>query len=136
MRRVFLDTAPLIYLAEGDAARRERVLQQLTQWIETGATLGTSTLTLLELLVVPKREKKPGLERKYRALLHTFLSAPPVELSAEIADRAAGYRATLQLRTPDAIQVASAVQMGFDVIYTNDLRLRRCEDIDFVFVDA
>lgn len=49
--RVFLDTTPLIYLCEGTAAFNEKVSSQLEQWIRSDTVLGTSTLTLLELLV-------------------------------------------------------------------------------------
>lgn len=135
MTRVFLDTSPLIYLAEGAPERRGLVLQQLTQWIEANAMLCTSTLTLLELLVVPKREKDHRLERKYRALLNTFLSEPLIGMDADIAVLAAEYRADLGLRTPDAVQLATAVHHGYELFYTNDRRLQRCTDIELLMVD-
>ena len=72
MKHVFLDTSPLIYLAEGSPEYRDHVLQQLTRWIENDVLLGTSTLTLLELLVGPKKENNLRLERQYRSLLMHF----------------------------------------------------------------
>ncbi len=136
MKHVFLDTAPLIYLAEGDPERCEIVLQQLTRWIKSETLLGTSTLTLLELLVVPKRKKNLQLERKYRTLLNTFLSTPLIEMDSEIALLASEYRASLGLKTPDAIQVATAVHHGYELFYTNDHHLRCCKDIDIILVDS
>ena len=133
--RIFLDSAPLIYLAEGDEHYRGLTSDQLTRWIEAGAALGTSTLTLLELLVQPKRQKNVRLERKYRALLTTFLSAPLINMDADVAILAADYRASFAFRTPDAIQVATAVHHGYDAFYTNDRRLTRCTDIDIILVD-
>lgn len=50
-------------------------------------------------------------------------------LSREIALEAAELRATLNLRTPDAIQVAAARVSGADTFITNDVRLRVPEGI-------
>jgi len=135
MKHVFLDTSPLIYLAEGSPEYREPVLQQLTRWIENDVQLGTSTLTLLELLVGPKKENNLRLERQYRSLLNAFLSTPLINMDSEIALLASDYRANLGLRTPDAIQIATAVHNGYDVFYTNDRRLHRCNDIEIIMVN-
>jgi predicted nucleic acid-binding protein len=135
MPRVFLDTGPLIYLAEGAPPRMNRVRDQLAQWIRADAFIGTSTLTLLELLVVPKRKQDVRAERKYRALLAAFLSEPTAALDENAAALGAEYRAALNLRTPDAIQLATAVSRGYDVFYTNNRRLQRCGDIEILLVE-
>jgi hypothetical protein len=44
--------------------------------------------------------------------------------------------ASLGFLTRDALQVASAVNSGCDLLYTDHKRLSRCPDIEFVFVDA
>lgn len=134
--KVFLDTSPLIYLAEGTQKYRNLVLQQLTQWIKNDTLLATSTLTLLELLVVPKKEKTLRLERQYRSLLNTFLSTPLIDMDSNIAILAADYRANLNLKTPDAIQIATAVHHGYELFYTNDHQLQRCTDIDVILVES
>lgn len=136
MPRIFLDTSPLIYLAEGDETRRTAVREQLTRWIESDATLGSSTLTLMELLVAPKKQQDPRLERQYRTLLTTFLSEPLHPLAVEVADKAAEIRATLGFKTPDAIQLSTAAHFGYDIVYTNDHRFERFPDLDVVLVDG
>jgi len=133
--RVYLDTAPLIYLIEGTQDQAEKVSAQLGQWVRANAMLGTSTLTLLELLVIPKKEGNDTLVQKYRALLSELMSEPLIPLSEQIADRAAQYRAQLSLRTPDAIQLATAICGGYDIFYSNDKQLERCKDIVVLLVD-
>jgi predicted nucleic acid-binding protein len=136
MNQVFIDTAPLIYLVEGGSEYRESVCQQLTQWIESDTLLATSTLTLLELLVAPKRKKDLRLERQYRSLLNAFLSVPLIDMNSDIAVLASDYRANLRLKTPDAIQVATAVHYGYELFYTNDRHLQCCTDIDIILVES
>ncbi len=134
--RVFIDTAPLIYLCEGTPEQNRAVSQQLERWIETDAMLGSSTMTLLELLVVPLRETNKRLALKYRTLLADLLSEPLIALDETIAEAASDYRARYGFNTPDAIQLATATQHGYDVFYTNDRRLAACADIELVLVDT
>lgn len=133
--RVYLDTAPLIYLVEGKDDLAEKVASQLGDWVKSNAFLGTSTLTLLELLVVPKKELNNTLGLKYRAMLFELVSEPLISMSEAIADKAAEYRASLQVKTPDAIQLATAVYGGYDIFYTNDRQLRKCKDIEVISVN-
>ncbi len=133
--RVFLDTAPLIYLCEGNQAQNQAVSVQLEHWLEADVFLGTSTMTLLELLVVPFRENNKRLALKYRALLNDLLSEPLIALDETIAEAASVYRAELGFKTPDAIQIATAVQHGYDAFYTNDRKLAACREIEIVFAD-
>lgn len=94
------------------------------------------TLALMELLIVPKRQEGRRLQRKYRALLTTFLSEPLIPMNTDVADLAAEIRACHRFKTLDAIQLASAVIHGYEVIYTNDQRFERFPDLDIVFLDT
>ena len=130
--RVFLDTAPLIYLCEGTKAQNRAISAQLEKWIKADIMLGTSTLTLLELLVVPFRESNKRLALKYRTLLSDLLVEPLIPMDATIAEAASACRAKHGFKTPDAIQLATAVQHGYDAFYTNDHKLAACKDIDII----
>lgn len=133
--RVFIDTAPLIYLCEGTGAQNQVVSSQLEKWLESDVFLGTSTITLLELLVVPFRENNKRLALKYRTLLTDLLSEPLIPLDETIAEAASSCRAEYGFKTPDAIQLATAVQHGYDAFYTNDRKLRTFEAIEIVSAD-
>ena len=131
---VFIDTAPLVYLLEGAKALREPAEKQLAAWLDGGATLHSSTLTLMELLVKPIRDDHPALTQKYQSLFAHLLSAPPWQLDGAGAVLAARYRAVYHIRTIDAAQLACAVVNGCNHFYTNDRDLRRVTDIRVVCV--
>lgn len=133
--RVFLDTSPLIYLIEGNLEYREKVAAQLGAWVKNNAIIGTSALTLLELLVIPKKKSNDHLAHKYRAMVSELLSEPMIPISEAIAEKAAEFRARKKFKTPDAIQLACAIHSGFDVFYTNDRQLKQCKEIDIVLVE-
>ncbi len=132
--KVYIDTAPLIYLIEGQDDVSNLVEDQIKRWISAKAILATSTLTLLELLVVPKREGNKQMVQKYRALLQDLLSETLIPVNEAIAELAAEIRAVQGFKTPDSIQLATALYSGADIFYTNDLRLSKCEDIEMVTV--
>ncbi|MDC7223011.1 MAG: type II toxin-antitoxin system VapC family toxin [Spirochaetales bacterium] len=134
--KIFLDTAPLIYLIEGTEDYTDRVEMQLRQWLMADAILSTSSLTLMELLVIPKKQKNNRLTKKYRALLQELLSEPLLDLTPDIAETAAEIRSEYRFKTPDSIQLASALHNGADIFYTNDLRLAAFKDMTILTVDG
>ena len=101
------------------------VEKQLSQWITSGENLATSTLTLLELLVVPMRQENKHLVQKYRALLQDILSEPLIPLTEAVSEIAAEIRGVNGFKTPDSIQLATALYSGADIFYTNDKRLSK-----------
>jgi len=133
--KIFIDTAPLIYLIEGEDNFASSVEKQLRQWIKAEENLSTSTLTLLELLVVPMKQKNKPLVQKYRALLQDILSEPLIPLSEAISEMAAQIRGATGFKTPDSIQLATALYAGADIFYTNDKRLSKFADIKILTIE-
>lgn len=70
-----------------------------------------------------------SLAAHYEALLRVSPDINLAEVDAEIARQAAVLRATYRLRTPDAIQVAACLTHGATAFVTNDIRLRRIEEL-------
>ena len=136
MRRVFLDTAPLIYLLETRGDRQKAVAAQLRAWVGSHTSLETSVLTLTELLTGPRQEGKEHLARQYRAGLMDLLGRPLLPIDERTADHAATLRARFGLRTPDALQVSSAILAGCEAFYTNDRRLCTCSELEVILVDG
>ena len=54
----------------------------------------------------------------------------PVDLA--VADRAMTLRARYHIRVPDALQIATALQSSATAFVTNDLRLKKVEDLDVI----
>ena len=96
---IALDTNLFIYLLE-DHSRYGLWCASLFDLIERGHnTAVTSTVTLLELLVQPYRDKKEDLAQRIFALASSYpkLEWKPVTMS--VADRAAELRGRYRLST-------------------------------------
>ena len=89
----------------------------------------TSILTLLEILVKPKRESNLILTERYKILLETFPNLQVKTLDENIADVASSLRANYNINTPDAIQVATSLEAQADIFITNDTSLKKITEI-------
>lgn len=123
--RVYLDTAPVIYLVENVAPWERAVLAALGK---EGVEPQVSVLTRMECRVKPLRTGATELLADYEVF---FKSMPGglLELTAAAFDKAAELRARWNLRTPDALHIATAILNGCDVFLTNDAALSRCTEI-------
>jgi predicted nucleic acid-binding protein len=125
---VALDSAPIIYVLEGHAlAARFRPLFER----QAAGTLlfSISTLTIAEVMSGPLRAGQDVQAKRYRALLESW---KVVELSADVAEDAARFRARLRLKLPDAIQVASAIAAGADALATHDRDFSRVKELPII----
>lgn len=122
---VGLDTAPLIYLIEEQATYLPVVRPFFEALDREEFRVVTSTLTVTEVLVHPMRHGDHELANRYRDILLNATSLTTLPVSEEIAEQAAELRARHNLRTPDAIQLATALIAGASSFLTNDSRLPR-----------
>jgi predicted nucleic acid-binding protein len=120
---VGLDTSPLIYYIEEHPA----FLPKIKPFFEAAARgdfrIVTSFITLVEVLVHPLREGRPELAEEYRNILLQSAELTAIPLDEGIAEEAANLRARHNLRTPDAIQLATAIRSGASSFLTNDANL-------------
>lgn len=134
-KNVFLDTAPLIYYIE-ESPKYSPILNKLFLENSKGEFLfQTSVITLLEVLVLPMRQNEIQLVEQYQSILCNSPSIDIFDLNIEIAKKAAGLRAKYGLKTPDSIQVATAVYSSADYFLTNDIRLRAVNEIEILILD-
>jgi len=89
----------------------------------------TSILTLLEILVKPKRENNSILTERYKILLETFPNLRVKTLDENIADIASSLRAKYNINPPDAIQIATSLEAQADIFITNDTSLKKVTEI-------
>jgi predicted nucleic acid-binding protein len=119
---VGLDTAPLIYFMEQNPNYLEMMRVFFRSFDRGDFRMVTSTVTLVEVLVHPLRQRNTVLAEEYREILLNQESLTVVELTPDIAETAAQLRATYNLR-PDSIQMATAIREGASFFLTNDARL-------------
>jgi predicted nucleic acid-binding protein len=97
--------------------------------------LVTSMLTLLEVLVVPKRLGLTSLCQRYRELLDSFPNLSMQPIDREVLEIASDLRAAYSIRTPDSIQVATAIRARADLFISHDRRVKRIEAIQIISLD-
>jgi predicted nucleic acid-binding protein len=131
---VFLDTAPIVYYIE-EHPRLGKLVEPLIEAIDDGQKRGLSShLTILEVLIRPYRVGQVAIANRYRDLLLRG-SLQIVPFAPDVADEAAQIRAQYRhIRTPDAIQLASAKISGADLFVTNDRRLRAFSDLEVLIL--
>jgi predicted nucleic acid-binding protein len=81
------------------------------------------------VLIQPFRHGTTHLQQEYRDLLLHSAHFQTLAVNAHEAEQAAELRARYNLRTPDAIQVASAIGAGCEAFLTNDLGLQRVTEL-------
>lgn len=134
-KSVFLDTAPLIYFIE-KSPRYHHIVKPVIALIDALETEGlTSTITLLEVLVHPLREGNKKLANRYKAILLSSKGLVTHEISHAISEKAAQLRAKHGLKTPDALQLATAIIHRADYFLTNDPNLKKVKEAKALVVD-
>ena len=131
---IFLDTAPFIYFFEQHPDYFSSLEMLFDRLYETDAQVITSIISYIELTTHPARKGKVQLVRKYRDYLTNSENISLFPLDLNIADHAVELRAKHHFKTPDAIQLGTAVACGADFIITNDKDWRKFEDIRIVLV--
>ena len=134
-KTVGLDTAPLIYFMEQNLTYLETVRAFFQGMSQGEFQVVTSTVTLTEILVHPLRTGNTELAQQYRDILLDQENLTTFPVSPGIAELAAQLRAMQNLRTPDAIQIATAIQGGSAFFLTNDSRLPAIPDLKILVLD-
>jgi len=121
---VAIDSVAFIYFIE-EHPRFLPLVEELFAAVDGGRLAAvTSSLTLLEVMVVPYRAGDLALAERYEALLTRGRGLRLVELDRGQLRAAAQLRAVFpSLRTPDALQLAAARAAGCSALVTNDRRI-------------
>jgi len=134
----FFDASALIYLIEGSEPFASRVRAELAALAQEHPDVGAavSRLCWLECRVGPMKTNNAALLTAFDA----FFARPDlvwVELNREVVELAAAIRARHGLRTPDALQAASCLQLGDrHVLLTGDATFRRVEGLNVVVLGS
>jgi len=133
--KIGLDTNVFIFQVE-ENPRYLELVNPIFVWLEESeARAVTSTITMLELLVQPYRLSDVDRVNKFYALLSTYPNLEWIAPTLEIADLAARLRAEHNLRTPDALQVATAVACQATGFVSNDPVFQRVAGLEVAILD-
>lgn len=135
VRRLGFDTPPFIYFVERHP-NHLALMREVFRAIDAGTVSGhSSVITLTEVLTLPLRLNNDLLANEYRDLLLNGRNLSLQPIDASIAERAADLRARYGLRTPDALQLATAIDAGCEAFLTNDTGLRRVTELRVLVLD-
>ena len=118
--KVFIDTAPFIYLLDNDPNYGASTLRIFQELLNAGTELFSSVITCEEYLIAPF---KAGNQEKEQAFF-SFLEDCGVTIRVideETARKAARIRAEYRgFKSMDALQLAAACLVECDLFLTND----------------
>jgi predicted nucleic acid-binding protein len=134
-RRIALDTCMFIYQWEGNPRYSPLTDYVFASLERSDLVAVTSTITMTELLVHPYRDHDVVRVNELFGLLSTYPKLEWVAPQLEIAAGAAEIRAQFGLRTPDALQAATALHAGASAFLTNDPGFQRIPNLDVLILD-
>lgn len=127
---IALDSMIFIYLFESDK-RYEKVITPLFEKIEIGKLKAvTSTISLIEALSAPKLASEPEKIIAFKRFFYETPNLTIFDVDKEIAIEASKIRRErLFLRTPDSIQIATAIVGKAEYFLTNDGRISKLANL-------
>lgn len=129
-----LDSMVFIYHFEKNQ-RYFPITTYILNSIESGKVKAlTSIVSLIEIQTGALKLKDKKLAEQYRLILTSFPNLQLLDLDQQIGSKAAELRAKYDMRTPDAIQVATAIVSKADSFLTNDEALKVVKEIEIVLL--
>ena len=123
---VLVDTAPWIYILEDHPVFAARFLGLFEAAEKGRLRLALTTVTLAEVLAGPFKAKQTALAKRYEKALNRYQVVP---LSAQVAALAAQLRGQYRLKLPDAVQLASALDISAEALVTHDRDYSRVQGL-------
>lgn len=117
---VLVDTAPVIYLLDGNAQSLPKFLPLFRAAERGELRILLTPVTLAEVLAGPLKARKEALAERYESALREGLGWRVVDLDSDIAAKAARLRIRYGLKLPDAFQLAAALYHSVDALVTHD----------------
>lgn len=129
---VMVDTAPFIYLLEAHPQFADQFVGLFEAAAAGEITIALSTVTLAEVLTGPFKAGQTALAKRYEKALSHYNVVP---VSTPIAALAAQLRVQYRLKLPDAIQLATALDIGAAAFVTHDRDFSAVTGIDILTGD-
>ena len=131
--KTFIDTAPFVYLLEYNKILTDKT-KQVFGSLNADTKFMTSVITYAEYSVKPKKINNQKAITEFKNLLND-IKCDIKNIDINIADITAELRAKYQfLRTPDALQLATAIHHNCNKFITNDKKLKQISEIDIILI--
>jgi len=134
-KRLFLDTAPMIYYVE-ENPRYVALVETMFARLDAGDFQAvTSPVTLAECLIVPYRNSNAELQQAFIDLITNGNHTSFITIDEFVGAQAAQLRARYNLGLADALQFAVALEAACDTFLTNDISLKRVTELKVIVLD-
>jgi predicted nucleic acid-binding protein len=128
---VYVDTSIVIYTVENHASYWQLLQPLWSKLRNREVQIFSSEVLIMETLTGPLRDNNQQLLQDYeRFLFQSGMVLVPI--SQNLLKEAAQLRATTNLRTPDAIHVATALDTESTLFLTNDRRIRQIPNLSVI----
>lgn len=125
---IYLDSNVVIRLVEGDALARAPLVARLASSLGVAGSLTTSRLTRLECRSNLLRAGDTATLAQFDVFF-SGVEISMIDVTASVVELATKIRAKYNLKTPDALHYASAMEAGASVFLTGDRVFARCSDV-------
>ena len=124
-KRVFIDTAPIIYYLENSLLYKDNIKKFFAKCIENNVQIVTSAITVEEYLVFPYTSGQMELVDNFKEFIE-FMNVDIIQIDNKIAEQGAKIRSRYKnFKAMDALQIAAAIVSECDMFFTNDKQLRQ-----------
>lgn len=134
-KRVFVDTAPIIYYLENSSLYMDFIKKFFAKCIEEDIQVVTSAITVEEYLVFPYSSGQMELVDNFKRFIE-YMNIEVVDIDSVIAEQGVKIRGRYKnFKAMDALQIATAVVSGCDMFFTNDKQLRQEKELPCMTMD-
>ena len=134
-KRVFVDTAPIIYYLENSALYMDSVKKFFEKCVKENIQVVTSAITIEEYLVFPYSSGKIEFADNFKRFIE-YMNIMVVDVDPNIAEQGAKIRGKYKnFKAMDALQIAAAIVSGCDMFFTNDKQLRQEKELPCMTMD-
>ena len=134
-KRIFIDTAPIIYYLENSSLYMEKIKKFFAKCIEEKIQIVTSSITVEEYMVYPYSSGKTELADNFKKFIQ-YMNIEVVDIDFRIAEQGAKIRAKYKdFKAMDALQIATAMLSQCDMFFTNDKQLRQEKELPCMTMD-
>ncbi len=132
---VGVDTMLFIYLFENNK-KYFLIVKELFYLLEKEKiTVVTSIISPIEIISTPSIEEYPEKQRLYLSFFKKMKNLRIKEIDWELVEKVGYFRRKYNLRTPDAIQLTTAIESQAKIFMTNDIKFKKVTEIPVLILD-
>lgn len=134
-KRVFVDTAPIIYYLENSSLYKDLIKNFFVKCIEENIQIVTSAITVEEYLVFPYSSGQMEFADNFKKFIR-YMNIEVIDIDWRVAEQGARIRGQYKnFKAMDTLQIAAAIISGCDMFFTNDKQLRQEKELPCMTMD-